>query len=151
LRAIELKLVEIYTDGGCIPNPGPGGWGAVLLYNNKIRELSGYEPETTNNRMELLAAIKAMEALKMPCRVKLYSDSALLINAFNQNWVRTWQRKNWIKTGNEPVKNPDLWKRLLELGQIHQIEWIKVKGHAGIQYNERCDQLATAAIRQARA
>lgn len=149
MQASELKLVEIYTDGGCVPNPGPGGWGAVLLYNGKKKEMSGYEPATTNNRMELMAAIKAMEALNMPCRIKLHSDSALLINAFTQNWVGGWQRKGWMKAGNEPVKNPDLWQRLIELAKIHRIEWVKVKGHAGIHYNERCDQLATAAIQQA--
>lgn len=149
MQLSELKLVEIYTDGGCVPNPGPGGWGAVLLYNGKKKELSGFEPATTNNRMELMAAIKAMEALKTPCRVKLHSDSALLINAFTQNWVAGWQRKGWMKAGNEPVKNPDLWQRLIELNKIHKVEWVKVKGHAGIHYNERCDQLATAAIQQA--
>lgn len=142
------KLVEIYTDGGCVPNPGPGGWGAVLICDGHEKELLGYEPDTTNNRMELLAAIRALEALKFSCRVKLHSDSALLINAFTKNWVPGWQRKGWVNASKEPVKNRDLWERLVELSKTHQVEWIKVKGHAGIHYNERCDQLATQAIQE---
>ena len=144
-----MKQVEVFTDGACSGNPGPGGWGAILRYGETVKELNGGEADTTNNRMELMAAIKAMEALNMPCRIKLHSDSVLLINAFTQNWVAGWQRKGWMKAGNEPVKNPDLWQRLIELAKIHRIEWVKVKGHAGIHYNERCDQLATAAIQQA--
>lgn len=145
-----LKQVEIYTDGGCQPNPGPGGWGAVLIFNGLEKELYGFEPETTNNRMELMAAIRAMEALKVPCRVKLHSDSALLINAFTKNWIPGWQRKGWLNASKEPVKNRDLWERLIELSRIHQVEWVKVKGHAGIHYNERCDQLATQGIGECR-
>jgi len=148
--AEPLKLVEIYTDGGCQPNPGPGGWGAVLIFNGREKELYGFEPETTNNRMELMAAIRALEALKAPCRVKLHSDSALLINAFTQNWIPGWQRKGWVNASKEPVKNRDLWERLIELSRVHQVEWIKVKGHAGIHYNERCDQLATQGINECR-
>lgn len=144
----SLKLVEVYTDGGCQPNPGPGGWGAVLIFNGREKELFGFEPETTNNRMELMAAIRALEALKVPCRVKLHSDSALLINAFTQNWIPSWQRKGWVNASKEPVKNRDLWERLIELNRVHQVEWVKVKGHAGIHYNERCDQLATLGIEE---
>jgi ribonuclease HI len=147
-KPTATKLVEIYTDGGCQPNPGPGGWGAVLLFNGAEKELYGYEADTTNNRMELTGAIRALEALKEPCRVKLHSDSALLINAFTKNWIPGWQRKGWVNASKEPVKNRDLWERLVELSCMHQVEWIKVKGHAGIHYNELCDQLCAKAIRE---
>ncbi len=145
------KRVEIYTDGGCQPNPGPGGWGAVLIFNGREKELYGYEAATTNNRMEMLAAIRALEALKFPCQVKLHSDSALLINAFTKNWIPGWQRKGWVNASKEPVKNRDLWERLVELSRDHQVEWVKVKGHAGIHYNERCDQLCHQAITEGKA
>jgi ribonuclease HI len=145
-----LKLVEVYTDGGCQPNPGPGGWGAVLICNGREKELYGFEAETTNNRMEMLAAIRALEALKFPCRVKLHSDSALLINAFTKNWIPGWQRKGWVNASKEPVKNRDLWERLMELSRDHQMEWVKVKGHSGVHYNERCDQLCNQAIAEGR-
>jgi len=146
-----VKLVVVYTDGGCQPNPGPGGWGAVLIFNGQEKELYGYDPETTNNRMELMGAIQALEALKFPCRVKLHSDSALLINAFTKNWIPGWQRKGWVNASKEPVKNRDLWERLIELSKAHHVEWIKVKGHAGIHYNERCDQLCAKAINEGKA
>ena len=142
----EVKRVAVYTDGGCQPNPGPGGWGAVLIFNGLEKELYGFEADTTNNRMEMMAAIRALEALKFPCQVKLHSDSALLINAFNKNWIPGWQRKGWVNASKEPVKNRDLWERLIELSRDHQVEWVKVKGHAGIHYNERCDQLCHQAI-----
>jgi ribonuclease HI len=141
-----VKLVEVYTDGGCVPNPGPGGWGAVLIFNGREKELYGFEADTTNNRMEMMAAIQALEALKFPCRVKLHSDSALLINAFNKKWIPSWQRKGWVNASKEPVKNRDLWERLVELSKNHDVEWVKVKGHSGLHYNERCDELATQAI-----
>jgi ribonuclease HI len=144
----DVKLVTVYTDGGCQPNPGPGGWGAVLIFNGMEKELYGYEADTTNNRMELTGAIRALEALREPCRVKLHSDSALLINAFTQNWIPGWQRKGWVNASKEPVKNRDLWEQLIELSRRHQVEWIKVKGHAGVHYNERCDQLCAIAIRE---
>ena len=145
-----MKQVTIYTDGACSGNPGPGGWGAVLLFNGFRREISGFEPQTTNNRMELTAAIEALSALKEPCEVRLYSDSSYLVNAFSQRWLAGWQRRGWIKSDKKPVENTDLWKRLLELTGVHSVEWIKVKGHADNAENNRCDELATLAIKQAR-
>ena len=139
-----MKQVIIYTDGACSGNPGPGGWGAILMYKDKRLELSGYEAHTTNNRMELLAPIQALSKLKEPCEVKIYSDSAYLVNAFRQNWLVNWQKRNWIKSDKKPVENQDLWKRILEFTAIHRIEWIKVKGHADNPYNNRCDELAVA-------
>ncbi|HOJ77512.1 MAG TPA: ribonuclease HI [Bacillota bacterium] len=142
-----MKLVEIYTDGACSGNPGPGGWGAVLIFGDIEKEISGFEQETTNQRMELLAAINALKMLKYPCAVKLYSDSAYLINAFNQNWIGKWQRNGWVNSQNNPVENRDLWEELVRLNLIHQIEWIKVKGHSDNEINNRCDQLAREAIK----
>ncbi|MBQ2957149.1 MAG: ribonuclease HI [Clostridia bacterium] len=142
-----MKQVTIYTDGACSGNPGPGGWGAVLMFNQFRKEMSGYEPQTTNNRMELTAAIVALNALKEPCEVCLYSDSAYLVNAFQQRWLDNWQKRNWIKSDKKPVENQDLWKELLRLTGIHQVTWIKVKGHASNQENNRCDELATGAIK----
>lgn len=143
-----MKQITIYTDGACSGNPGPGGWGAVLLFNQFRREMSGYEKETTNNRMELTAAIEALKALTEPCEVRLYSDSAYLVNAFLQNWLINWQKRNWIKSDKKPVENQDLWKELVVLTQMHTVTWIKVKGHASNKENNRCDELATGAIRQ---
>ena len=143
-----MKEVIAYTDGACSGNPGPGGWGVVLMYKDQSAELSGYESATTNNRMELLAAIKALSALKMPCSVKLYSDSAYLINAFQKHWLDSWQRHNWLKSDRKPVENQDLWQELLRLSAIHKVEWIKVRGHADNPYNNRCDELARGEIRQ---
>ena len=145
-----MKQVTIYTDGACSGNPGPGGWGVVLLFKGFRRELSGYEAHTTNNRMEMTAAIEALSALKEPCEVLLHSDSSYLINAFQQRWLTSWQRQNWLKKDKKPVENSDLWKRLLELTGIHTVTWIKVKGHADDAENNRCDELATLAIKQAR-
>ncbi|MFZ5818162.1 MAG: ribonuclease HI [Bacillota bacterium] len=141
-----MREVTIYTDGACSGNPGPGGWGAILMHGEHRKELSGFEPSTTNNRMEIQAAIEALRALKYPCRVKLYSDSAYLVNAFRQNWLGNWQRNGWINSKKEPVENQDLWRELLEVTRPHQVEWIKVKGHADNPYNNRCDELARAAI-----
>ncbi|HHX75528.1 MAG TPA: ribonuclease HI [Firmicutes bacterium] len=141
-----MKEVIIYTDGACSGNPGPGGYGAVLCYGDHVRELSGGEEKTTNQRMELLAAIVALEQLKYPCRVKLHSDSAYLINAFRQNWFKNWQKNGWLNSKKEPVQNRDLWERLLELAARHSIEWIKVKGHADDPLNNRCDELARSGI-----
>ncbi|NLM46476.1 MAG: ribonuclease HI [Firmicutes bacterium] len=141
-----MKEVIIYTDGACAGNPGPGGYGAVLCYGGHVRELSGGEENTTNQRMELMAAIAALEQLKYPCRVKLHSDSAYLINAFRQNWFKKWRENGWLNSKKEPVQNRDLWERLLELAQRHSIEWIKVKGHASDPLNNRCDELARSAI-----
>lgn len=143
-----MKRVEIYTDGACSGNPGPGGWASVLIYKDKRLELSGYEERTTNNRMELLAAIKALRALKEPCEAMVYSDSAYLIHAFQKKWLENWQKKNWLTSQKKPVENQDLWKELLELSQVHQIHWIKVKGHADNPGNNRCDELARGEIRQ---
>ena len=144
------KEVTIYTDGACSGNPGPGGWGAILMYRDKRREMSGFEPHTTNNRMELTGPIVALNALKEPCDVTLYSDSAYLVNAFEKHWIEGWQRKNWIKSDKKPVENQDLWKEILRLCGIHTIRWVKVKGHADNPWNNRCDELATSQIRSHR-
>ncbi len=138
--------VDIYTDGACSGNPGPGGWGAILLYGTHEKELSGYAPQTTNQRMELLAAIKGLENLKQPCQVRLYSDSAYLINAFTQRWIPNWQKNGWLNAKKQPVSNADLWRELIRLSDIHDIEWIKVKGHSDNKLNNRCDALARGAI-----
>lgn len=140
------KYVQIYTDGACSGNPGPGGWGAILIYGASEKELSGFEPNTTNQRMELLAALKAFEALKEPCQVELYSDSAYLINCFQQQWYRRWEHNGWLNSQKKPVENQDLWQGLLDHSRQHQVSWIKVKGHADNTYNNRCDALARAAI-----
>jgi len=141
-----MKKVTIYTDGACSGNPGPGGWGAVLMYGDAKKEISGAEKDTTNNRMELLAAIMALRALKEPCQVELYSDSAYLCNAINENWLEDWQLKGWRNANKKEVKNIDLWQELIELKKVHKITFIKVKGHADNEYNNRCDTLATSAI-----
>jgi ribonuclease HI len=143
-----LKQVILYTDGACSGNPGPGGWGAILMYRDQRRELSGFEAHTTNNRMELTAPIEALSLLKCACEVELYSDSAYLVNAFLQGWLDNWQRRNWVKSDKKPVENQDLWKRLLELSRIHTIHFHKVKGHADNPDNNRCDELATGEIKQ---
>jgi ribonuclease HI len=143
------KKVTIYTDGACSGNPGKGGWGAVLLCADKRLELSGFEAKATNNQMELLAAIKALEALKEPCTVDLYSDSAYLVNAFEQGWIEAWQRNGWKTSAKKPVLNQDLWKRLVELVTTHDVRFHKVKGHSDNEHNNRCDFLATEAIRSA--
>ena len=137
-----MKKVEIYTDGACSGNPGCGGWGAVLIYNGKMKEASGGEKETTNNRMELTAVIKALEMLKEPCEVTLTTDSKYVCDAINQNWVYQWQSKGWKKADKKPALNVDLWEELLPLLETHKVEFIWVKGHDGHKYNERCDELA---------
>lgn len=146
-----MKQVEIYTDGACSGNPGPGGWGAILIYNGAEKAISGFETATTNQRMELTAAIEALKALKYPCSIKLYSDSAYLINAFRQHWIDNWLAKGWLNSQKKPVENQDLWKQLIKLADNHQIEWIKVPGHQDNVYNNRCDQLAREAIVRNRA
>ena len=138
-----MKKVNIYTDGACRGNPGAGGWGAVLVYGIHERERSGGEAMTTNNRMELLGAITALEALKEPCEVTLTSDSKYLTDAFLQGWIDSWRESGW-RRGKDELKNPDLWERLYNLTKIHKVEFVWVKGHAGHEYNERCDRLATA-------
>lgn len=141
-----MKKVEIYTDGACSGNPGPGGWGAILSYRDAEKELSGYEPDTTNNRMELMAAIQAMQALKEPCEIQMYSDSAYLCNAFNRGWIDGWLRKSWMTSAGKPVENQDLWRMLLDCTRTHRVVFHKVKGHSNNQKNNRCDELARAAI-----
>ena len=136
-----MKQVVIYTDGACSGNPGPGGWGAILEYNGKRRELSGGEKETTNNRMELLAAISALSALKEPCAVTLYTDSQYFSNAINLGWLRSWKQKGWRRKDG-PLKNPDLWQRLDALLDTHSVKVVWVKGHAENEGNNRCDELA---------
>lgn len=143
-----LPKLSIYTDGACSGNPGAGGWAAVLIYGEHTKELSGGEEHTTNQRMELMAAIQALQALKYPCRVRLHSDSAYLINAFREGWLDRWQVNGWVNSKKEPVENQDLWKILLELANTHEIEWVKVKGHADDHQNNRCDELARAAAKR---
>lgn len=138
-------LVEIFSDGACSGNPGPGGWGTILRSGGQVRELSGYAPQTTNNRMEMLGAIAGLEALKRPCRVRLTTDSQYLVKGMTE-WIYGWQKKGWKNSKKEDVLNRDLWERLLELSRKHQVEWTWVRGHAGHPENERCDELARAAI-----
>ncbi len=139
------KTVEIFTDGACRGNPGPGGWGAVLRFNDTEKELYGAEAETTNNRMELMAAIRALESLKRPCHVRLTTDSEYVKNGITQ-WLGAWKSRNWRTANNKPVKNVDLWQQLDEAGVQHEIEWCWVKGHSGHIENERADALANLAI-----
>ncbi len=139
-----MKNVEIFTDGACSGNPGPGGWGAVLRYNGHEKELSGGEKSTTNNRMELTAVIKALEQLKEPCKVLLTTDSKYVSDGINQGWASSWQQNGWRKADKKPALNPDLWEKLLNLLKIHDVTIIWVKGHAGHPENERCDELAVA-------
>ena len=138
-----MTEVSIYTDGACRGNPGRGGWGAILVYGKYEKELSGGERETTNNRMELTAAIEGLSALREPCKVTLYSDSKYVVDAFLLGWVESWRAAGW-RRGREALKNPDLWEKLYSLTEIHEVEFIWVKGHAGHDYNERCDTLATS-------
>ena len=137
-----MKSVEIYTDGACSGNPGPGGWGAILRYNGREKELSGGEKNTTNNRMELTAVISALEALKEPCEVELYSDSKYVIDALSKGWAKAWRAKNWIKSDKKPALNPDLWEKLLSLTEKHEMHYHWVKGHADNEFNNRCDRMA---------
>lgn len=137
-------VVEIWTDGGCKPNPGPGGWAAILKFKGTLKELSGGEAETTNNRMELTAAAEALAALKRPCTVRLHTDSEYLKNGITR-WHQGWVRKNWRNAAGDPVKNMDLWRLILDAAKPHQIEWLWVKGHSGDAMNERADELATKA------
>ncbi len=138
-----MKTVDIYTDGACKGNPGAGGWSAILVFGGKEKELFGGERVTTNNRMELTAAIEGLKALKEPCRVNLYSDSQYLVNAINKGWLESWKRKGWRKADKSAVLNDDLWKTLDDLLCTHEVEFIWVRGHDGHEYNERCDELAS--------
>lgn len=143
-----MEEVTIYTDGACSGNPGPGGWGSILMYKGNQKEISGGKEDTTNNVMELTAVIEGLKLLKFPCKVKLYSDSAYVVNAFNQKWIYGWLKNGWKNASKEPVKNKELWQELYDLTKIHEVEFIKVKGHSDNEYNNRCDELARNAIKQ---
>ena len=145
---MPMKTVTIYTDGACSGNPGPGGWGAILKYGEYEKELSGGEAATTNNRMELTGVICALEALKEPCAVELWSDSKYVIDSLSKGWAASWKKRGWIKSDKKPALNPDLWERLLELAARHEMRYHWVKGHAENAYNNRCDALAVAAREQ---
>ncbi len=140
--------ITVYTDGACSGNPGPGGWGVLLQWNGKEKTLSGGETHTTNNRMELTAVIRALESLKKPCRVAIHSDSALIINAFTQGWVDNWLRRGWKKADKKPVENRELWEQLIRAMKPHDVEWVKVKGHADDERNNRVDRLAVEACKK---
>ncbi len=140
-----MKTVTIFTDGACSGNPGPGGWGAILEYRGQQKEISGAEKMTTNNRMELTAVIRALELLKEPCVVELWSDSKYVTDALSLGWAKLWRAKGWIKSDKKPALNPDLWERLLELTEFHSVNCHWVKGHADHPQNNRCDELAVAA------
>ena len=137
-----MKHVEIFTDGACSGNPGPGGWGVILKYKGAVKELSGGEAQTTNNRMEMTAVITALETLKEPCEVTLYSDSKYVIDSVTKGWAKSWQQRGWVKSNKEKALNPDLWEKLLGLLDRHKVSFVWVKGHAGHPENERCDRLA---------
>ena len=139
-----MKKVNVYTDGACKGNPGPGGWGAVLVYKGIERELSGGEASTTNNRMELTAVIRALSALKEPCEVELCSDSKYVLDALTKGWAKSWQKNGWKKADKKPALNSDLWQILLDLTEMHRMTYVWVKGHEGHHYNERCDAMAVA-------
>ena len=138
-----MKTVTIYTDGACSGNPGPGGWGAILMYGEHRKELSGGEANTTNNRMELTAVIAALSALKEPCEVELWSDSKYVIDALEKGWAKSWQKNGWKKADKKPAINPDLWEQLLDLCEKHDVRFHWVKGHADNEGNNRCDRMAT--------
>jgi ribonuclease HI len=138
--------VVVYTDGACSGNPGPGGWAAILLHGERRKEIWGAEKWTTNNRMELTAVIEALKCLKKPCKVTVYSDSAYIVNCFQQGWYKKWQRNGWQTSQKQPVENKDLWMRLLDLMDTHEVQYVKVKGHADNALNNRCDELAVRAI-----
>ena len=145
-----MKQVTIYTDGACSGNPGPGGWGAILMYGAHKRELSGGEADTTNNRMELTAVIRALSLLKEPCIVELWSDSKYVIDGLSKGWAKGWKAKGWVKSDKKPALNPDLWDELLRLESIHTLRYHCVKGHAENEFNNRCDEMAVAESRKFR-
>ena len=142
-----MKKVIIYTDGACSGNPGPGGWGAVLLCDGTQKEISGAQPNTTNNIMEMTAVLEALKMLKYECDVEIYSDSAYVVNCFNQGWIYNWQKNNWKTANKGPVKNRELWEELYSLTKKHKVHFFKVKGHSDNELNNRCDYLATTAIK----
>ncbi|MCL2632962.1 MAG: ribonuclease HI [Oscillospiraceae bacterium] len=141
----ETKTVYIFTDGACSGNPGPGGWGAILRYGEKEAEFSGGEPHTTNNRMELLGVINALEKLNRPCKVVVQTDSKYIVDSVTKGWAASWRRNNWVKSDKKPALNADLWERLLDLCETHEVSFNWIKGHAGHEENERCDKLAVTA------
>lgn len=143
-----MKEITIFTDGACSGNPGPGGWGAVLIYNSHRKEISGGEKLTTNNRMELTALIKALEIVNQKCKINIFTDSQYLCNSINNGWAENWRKNNWKKSDNKPAINPDLWEKLLDLLQSHEYKINWVKGHAGHPENELCDKLATSEIKK---
>lgn len=144
---MEEKVI-IYTDGACSGNPGPGGWGAILMYKGNKKEISGGMKNTTNNIMEVTAVIEALKCLKIESNVSVYSDSAYTVNAFNQGWIYNWIKKGWKTASGEPVKNKELWQELYDLTKKHKVEFIKVKGHSDNEFNNRCDELARNAIKK---
>ena len=143
-----MKQVDLYTDGACSGNPGAGGWGAILIYKGVEKELSGGEASTTNNRMEIYAVIAGLDCLKERCKVNVYSDSAYTVNAFTEGWIYGWIKNGWKKADGKPVANTELWQRLYNKTLEHEVNFIKVKGHADNEYNNRCDALARAAIKK---
>ena len=142
-----MKKETIYTDGACSGNPGPGGWGAILMYEDVKKEISGAKNDTTNNIMEITAVLEALKLLKVECEVKVYSDSAYVVNAFNNGWIYNWIKNNWKTASKEPVKNKELWQELYDFTKTHKVTYIKVKGHSDNEFNNRCDELATSAIK----
>ena len=143
----SLKKVTIYTDGACSGNPGPGGYAAILMFNGEEKEIVGAEKNTTNNKMEIMAVLKGLEQLKYPCEVTIYSDSAYVVDSVEKGWLFSWKKKNWVKADKKPVKNVELWEKMLEYMNIHKITFVKVKGHSDNEYNNRCDKLAVQAIK----
>ena len=143
-----MKKITIYTDGACSCNPGPGGWAAVLIYKGNEKQISGYEPDTTNNRMELTAVLKALEAIKEPCSVTVHTDSAYIHNAFEKGWIDNWQSNGWRTSNKKDVENQDLWKAILKAMLQHKVTYKKVKGHSDDKYNNICDELATGEIKK---
>lgn len=141
------KKIIMYTDGACSGNPGPGGYAAILMYEGNIKEISGFENDTTNNRMEITAVIKGLEIIKQPCDIEIYSDSTYVVDSIEKGWLFSWEKKNWIKADKKPVKNVELWKEMLKYLKIHNIKFIKVKGHSDNEYNNRCDKLAVEAYK----
>lgn len=149
MNELSGRVVEIYTDGACSGNPGPGGWAAVLLYQDKVKEISGSEDETTNQRMELRAVVEGLKALNVRnWQVKVYSDSAYIVNALEKGWLQKWSQNGWITSGKKPVANQDLWQELRRLTGQNRVKMIKVAGHKGVKWNERCDALARRAIKK---
>lgn len=144
-----MKKVTIYTDGACSGNPGPGGWGAILMYEDFKKEISGFNKETTNNIMEMTAVIEALKLLKYPCELTIYSDSAYVVNAFEKGWIDSWKANGWKNSSKEPVKNKELWEEMIELLEPNEFVFQKVKGHSDNELNNRCDYLATNAIKEA--